>query len=154
MVQVDNSSGQVDTNFTGNVTLTLVGLSSSGQAAAFGGQLMQPARSGVATFSKLSVNLLGTGYELVANLVDGTPSDSSNAFSVVPETFKFLAPQFPDPAGVPGQPISPPILLGVFLQTGTDSGGQPILIPDTQFNNAGKPVTLSPIRATSSLPSQ
>ncbi len=75
--------------------------------------------------------------------MDGTPSDPNAAFSVVPETLKFLQTEFPDPAGVPGQPITPAIQLGVYLQAGTGSSGQPSLILDTQFNNAGKPVTLS-----------
>ncbi len=143
IVDVQNNAGQVDTDFTGNVTMTIVGLSNSGQTPALGGQVTQPAKAGVATFSGLTVNLLGAGYALVAKMVDGTSSDSSTAFSVVPETLKFLQTEFPDPAGVPGQPITPAIQLGVYLQAGTDSSGQPNLILDTQFNNAGKPVTLS-----------
>ena len=143
VVQVQNSSEQVDTNFTGNVTMTIVGLSSSGQKPALNGTATQAAKAGVATFSDLNVNLLGAGYELVAKLVDGTRSTSSNAFSVVPETLKYLAPEFPDPAGVPGQPITPAIQLGVYLDEGSAAGGQSNLVLDTHFTNAGKPVTLS-----------
>ena len=143
VVQVDNSEGQVDTDFTGNLTMMIVGLSNSGQTPALGGGVTQAAKAGVATFNNLSVNLLGTGYELVAKLVDGTKSASSDAFSVVPETLKFLAPEFPDPAGVPGQPITPAIQLGVYLQEGNDASGQSNLVLDTNFTNSGKPVTLS-----------
>ena len=139
VVQVENSSNEIDTSFTGDVTMSLVGTSSVGKTPALGGTLTVQAKAGVASFPGLSVNLLGTAYKLEAQLIDGTKSNQSDSFSVVPETLKFLASEYADPAGVPGDAISPPIQLGVYLQTGTDGG----LTLDTQFNNQGKPFTLS-----------
>src|SRR5262249_43360956 len=106
-VDVENASGQVDPNFTGNVTMTLLGLSNSGQAPTLGGAVTQQAMAGVATFKGLTVNLLGTGYQLMATLEDGTQSQAGDFFSVVPRTVKFVQTTFPNPAGFPNEAINP-----------------------------------------------
>jgi hypothetical protein len=129
-VNVENDSGQVDTSFTGNVTMTLLGLSKTGQAPTLGGKTTQPAVAGVATFSDLNVSALGVGYQLTATLTDGTQSTASDLFTIVPDVFQFVQTSFPNPAGVPSSPIATAPQVAVFLQTGSGPSG---LEPDTQY---------------------
>jgi hypothetical protein len=130
VVQVQDDSGKVDTGFTGNVTMTLLGLASSGQSPFLGGAVTQQARAGMATYNNLTVNFLGDEYQLGAALADGTQSTPSDLFSIVPEVFKFIQTSFPNPAGVPDLPLNPPIQVQAYLKTGS---GDSDLMPDTQF---------------------
>jgi hypothetical protein len=82
----------------------------------------------------LTVNLLGAGYQLMAMLGDGTQSEPSDFFSVVPRVVKFVQTAFPNPAGFPNEAINPPPQVAVFYQTGTDASGQPTLTPDASFS--------------------
>jgi hypothetical protein len=60
-VDVDDSSGNLETSFTGNVT---VALASNPGGVSLGGTLTVAASGGVATFSDLSLTLAASGYTL------------------------------------------------------------------------------------------
>jgi streptogramin lyase len=63
-VNVDYQSGVLDTGFNGNVTVALVNPNANG--ATLGGTLTVAAKDGVATFTGLTLNQLGTGYRITA----------------------------------------------------------------------------------------
>ncbi len=63
-VNVDYQSGPLDTGFNGNVTLALVNPNANG--ATLGGTLTVAAKDGVATFTGLTLNQLGSGYRIMA----------------------------------------------------------------------------------------
>ena len=76
-VRALDAFGNVVTGFTNSVSLALL---DSGSAV-LSGSAQQNAVSGVATFSALAVNLVGSTYRLVANSTALTP-DTSAAFSI------------------------------------------------------------------------
>ena len=61
-MSVNYLSGLVDTGYNGPVTVALV----NPGTATLGGTLTVTAKNGVATFTGLSINQLGTAYRLVA----------------------------------------------------------------------------------------
>jgi subtilisin-like proprotein convertase family protein len=71
--------GSPDPDFNKNITIALA----SGPAAQLGGTLTATAVNGVATFSGLSVDLVGTGYTLAASS-NGLAGDTSTSFSATP----------------------------------------------------------------------
>ncbi len=84
IVTAKDPSGNVDTSYSGNVTLAIKGGTGTG-GAALGGTVTVAAINGVATFSGLSVNLIGAAYQLTAN--DGTlPVAESAAFNIAAGT--------------------------------------------------------------------
>jgi hypothetical protein len=73
-IKVEDANGQVDTSFTGSVT---VALATNPGGSTLGGTLTVTAVNGVATFSGLTLNKAGTGYTLKAtsgNLTAATTS--------------------------------------------------------------------------------
>ena len=76
VVEVRDANGYLVTNYSGNVTLTINSNPSSGALA---GTLVVPVSNGVATFSGVSIDKLGTGYTLQASssalTVTSTPFD-------------------------------------------------------------------------------
>src|SRR5207253_2293155 len=70
-VDVLRPDGQVDTNFTDNVSLALGDDPSKG-IAKVSGNIHVVATAGIATFSDLSIDVGGVGYSLVASLAEGT----------------------------------------------------------------------------------
>ncbi|HMA41957.1 MAG TPA: hypothetical protein VKP10_17965, partial [Gemmatimonadales bacterium] len=78
-VSATDSLGGVLTAFTGNVTVALTG---GPAGAALTGTKTVAAVAGVATFSNLVVDSVGTGYKLNAT-ASGLASASSNAFNTV-----------------------------------------------------------------------
>lgn len=79
-IAAEDAKGDVDTAFTGNVTLNL----GSGPASAvFGGTLTMPAVAGVAKFTNLTPNLAGNGYRVDASALD-LDDTSTITFTVVP----------------------------------------------------------------------
>jgi Bacterial Ig-like domain (group 3) len=78
-ISAENVASQVDPNYNGPVTLMLQG--STG--ATLGGSLTVQAKSGVAMFSGLTLNKVGTGYVIKAT--SGTlPSISTSGIAVTP----------------------------------------------------------------------
>ncbi len=78
-VRARDAFGNVDTAFTGTVALSLL----NGGSAVLSGSTSQAAVSGLATFSSLSVNLVGATYSLRANSGALTP-DTSSVFGITP----------------------------------------------------------------------
>jgi len=77
-VNAEDEYGNIDTNFSGNVT---VALGSNPSGATLGGTLTVAAVSGVATFSNLTVNKMDSGYTLKATS-SGLTSSTTTAFDV------------------------------------------------------------------------
>jgi len=78
-VAAEDQFGNVDSTFTGPVLLTLIG----GTTGAVLGSARNPqaAAAGTATYSDLSVDLAGTGYQLQASAL-GLSTGTSNTFNI------------------------------------------------------------------------
>src|SRR5262249_41352084 len=70
--------GDVDTNFNGNVTITLA---NNPGGATLSGTLTKPAVNGVIPFTGLSLNKPGNGYTLLATST-GLTSSTSSPFNI------------------------------------------------------------------------
>ena len=79
-VTVEDRSGAVDASFSGTVTLTLA---TNPSGATLGGTLSVPVRSGVAAFTGLTLDNVGTGYTLQVSS-SGLTSLTTSAFNVTP----------------------------------------------------------------------
>jgi len=79
-VQAEYGVGQVDTTYSGVITLSL---SPNPDTAAIGGNFSVSAINGVATFSNLTVDKADTGYALLAT-ASGLTSTVSVKFTVTP----------------------------------------------------------------------
>ncbi len=77
-VAAEDDAGGVDTSYGGNVTLTLA---SNPGGATLGGTTTVKASGGVATFSGLTLNQTGIGYQIQAGSGSLTPG-TTNAFDV------------------------------------------------------------------------
>jgi len=86
-VSVEDANGNVLTGNTSSVTLVIANNPAKGT---LGGTLTVAAVNGVATFSNLSVNTIGTGYSLKA--LDGSLSATSGSFNVVPVGSPIVVP--------------------------------------------------------------
>ena len=75
------STGVVDTDFSGNVTVALATNHNPG-GSTLGGTKTVPVVNGVASFSDLTLNNLGTGYQLQVSGT-GPTSGTSNLFNVL-----------------------------------------------------------------------
>jgi hypothetical protein len=80
VVDVDGPDGSIDTGATGTLTISLSHGSGSGSLS---GTLTATINQGVATFSGLSVDQVGSGYTLVIN-GSGLASVTSSSFAVTP----------------------------------------------------------------------
>ncbi len=77
-ITAEDSSGNVDTSFDGTVTLAL---DSSPTGSVLGGTLTVTAQSGVASFSDLTLNKVGTDCTLLV-FSNGEPQAATDAFNV------------------------------------------------------------------------
>ncbi len=82
-VTVDDPSGQVDSNYNGTVTLTL--LPNLSYLATLGGTLTVMAQNGVANFTGLTLDQTGTGFQIVATTDDQT-STATTPIAIVQST--------------------------------------------------------------------
>src|SRR5205807_762179 len=87
-VQVEDGNGLVDTSFNGPVTIGLDVLA-TGYLARLSGTLTVNAVKGVATFSGLSVDLIGS-YDLTIRSL-GLAGTTTNVFNVTPAAASQLA---------------------------------------------------------------
>jgi hypothetical protein len=79
-VSARDQFNNVDKNFTGNITVAIVaGTGTPG--AVLSGTKVVAAIQGVATFSNLSINLIGTAYKLGAS-ASGLPTKESSGFAI------------------------------------------------------------------------
>ena len=84
VVTAKDAAGNLDTSYAGNVTLAIKGGTGTG-GAALNGTVTVAAVNGVATFSGLSIDLIGAGYQLTAG--SGTlPVVESAAFNITAGT--------------------------------------------------------------------
>ena len=101
-VTIQDPGGNVDPNYTGNVTLTLFATSGSGVLS---GTTTKAAVAGVATFSDLQVSSVGT-YDLLAEAesISGCYPPArqfSSSFTIANATHTLVAATFADPGGSP-----------------------------------------------------
>ncbi len=92
VVKAENG-GQVDTHFSGAITL---GLAGPGRLA---GTATVTVRGGVATFAGLAIDTAGTGFSLLASSVGLTPEPTSS-FAVTASTVTHLVVSTPPPGSV------------------------------------------------------
>ncbi|HVE82255.1 MAG TPA: Ig-like domain-containing protein, partial [Myxococcales bacterium] len=104
-IQVMDDFGNADTTFTGTVT---VALSGGNPSAVLSGTASTSAVAGVATFSDLSVDKAGAGYQLDATGT-GLTSASSSAFGVRAGPAARLAFIIQPSSGTAGQGLAPAI---------------------------------------------
>ena len=81
-VQVQNDDGQVVSNSSAEITVTLVAGTGAPGALLTGGE-PQAASNGIVNFGNLRINTAGTGYQLLASS-SGMTSVTSLAFNVTP----------------------------------------------------------------------
>ena len=126
-VSVEDTYGNVDSTFNGNVT---VSLGTNPGAASLGGTVTVAAVNGAATFTNLTVNKAGVGYRLIASSTNLTPANTG--------TFNVLvagsATQFKIMSAVPSN-ITAGAMFGLVVKAVDDLGAV-----DTTFNGT---VTLS-----------
>src|SRR2546430_4098836 len=79
-VTAQDAQGNTATGFTGNITVAIGTNPSTGTLA---GTKVVAAVAGVATFSGLSIDKVGTGYTLTAT---GAGTATSTAFNIIPGT--------------------------------------------------------------------
>ena len=104
-VEALDQFGNVDTSFVSTVTVA-IGTNPSGGTLA--GSATVTAVQGVATFSDLSIDLVGSGYTLAFSST-GLPGASSNPFDIIPATASQLAFTVQPTSGVAGVAIAPAI---------------------------------------------
>jgi hypothetical protein len=80
LVQAEDGVGQVDTTYSGVITLALF---PNPDTAALGGNFSVSAINGVATFSNLTIDKADTGYALFAT-ASGLTATTSVKFTVTP----------------------------------------------------------------------
>ena len=85
-VRATDGAGNVDSTYTGSVTLTL---STNPSTATFGGTLTLSASSGLASFSDLTINRVGVGYRMTASS-GALTSVQSNTFNVIASELRFI----------------------------------------------------------------
>src|SRR5437879_3390944 len=102
-VTAQDAGGNTATGFTGNITVAIGTNPSSGTLA---GTLTHAAVSGVATFSGLSIDKVGTSYTLTAT---GAGSTTSAAFNITPATATALAFSAKRTTTVAGAAITPAV---------------------------------------------
>lgn len=118
-VRAVDQFGNLNSSFTGNVTLAILDNPGGG---ALSGTATQAAAGGVATFNNLSINLAGNGYTLRAS--SGTlGTDTSAAFNVIavtPVSLAFLVE--PTNTGA-GNAITPAVQVRLVTASGSTATG-------------------------------
>jgi hypothetical protein len=90
VVEFQDAGGLIDASNTSAVTIAIQNNPSIGSAGVLSGTVTKSAVNGIATFTDLSIDLVGTGYTLVAN-GGGFTSPISNALNVIPAAASQLA---------------------------------------------------------------
>ncbi len=97
VIRAEDSFGTLDTTFIGPITLTILsGTGTSG--AALNGTVVLAATGGTASFSRLAIDRVGTGYQLSAAAA-GLPSVTSGSFDITKAVLYaplMLTPGYPD----------------------------------------------------------
>jgi hypothetical protein len=128
VLRAEDSFGTLDTTFTGPITLTILsGTGTSG--AALNGTAALAATGGVATFSRLSIDRVGTGYQLSA-VAAGLPSVTSRSFDISKAMLYvplILVPSYPD------------LVASFSLSTSTIVAHKPVLVTVTITNRGDAP---------------
>ena len=96
-VNAEDQFGNVDPTFNGNVTLSL---GTDPTSATLGGTLTVQAVNGVATFSNLSINMVGNGYTLSATST-GLTNGATSSFDVTGQLVVTTQPPSAITAGSP-----------------------------------------------------
>ena len=114
-VSIENSQGEVDTAFDGDVT---VNLASNTGGAALGGTLTVTAANGVATFTGLTVNKTGNSYEFEATSGPATSAPATINVTSTPTPTPTPSPT-PTPTPTPS-PDSNTSIIGSHDHRGAD----------------------------------
>jgi virginiamycin B lyase len=117
-VAVENSAGQVDSAFSGTIT---VAIGNNAGAGTLSGTISLPASGGVATFSGLSLNAAGNGYTLVVSSA-GVISATTNSFDVLttlPPTITGEQVLFKRKTNRKHKPVGKPIFVGFVFDFST-----------------------------------
>jgi uncharacterized repeat protein (TIGR01451 family) len=113
-VRALDNDGNVDTSFSGSVTVA-IGINPSG--GILSGTTSIPAVNGIATFNDLSIDNAGNGYTLTAK-ASGLAGATSGAFDITAATATQLAfGQQPSDTAA-GATITPPIIVRALDQSG------------------------------------
>ena len=83
-VEARDASGQLDVNYTGDVTLAITPNTGAPGGAITGGTTTQTAVSGVATFPGITINLAANNYKLTASGTAGVSDAVSGFFTINP----------------------------------------------------------------------
>ncbi|MFN2420511.1 MAG: beta strand repeat-containing protein, partial [Gemmatimonadota bacterium] len=113
-VRALDSAGNVNTSFTGNVTI-VIGNGPTGSTLS--GTTTVAAVSGVATFSNLSIDIAGTGYTLVAS-ASGLVSATSDPFTITAAGAARLAFDQQPTNTLAGAAITPPVTVRALDSSG------------------------------------
>ena len=84
VVMAEDSNGNVDPNYSGNVTVTLPANNPGGPGTTLGGTRTVQAVNGVATFSNLTLNNAAAGYSLNVTSSPSLTATTSGSFSITP----------------------------------------------------------------------
>ena len=108
-VTARDALGNTAESFTGDVTLTITGGTGNGGAALLGVTTVAAA-AGVATFTGVSIDLVGTGYTLSATAT-GLTGATSAAFDITPGSTGVLAFTAQPTSAIAGDPITPAVVV-------------------------------------------
>jgi hypothetical protein len=109
VVEARDALGNVDTTFTGSVTLAI---GTNPGTSTLAGTTTVNAIAGVATFSDITLDKVGTGYTLVASAT-GLTMATSTAFDVTPGSANSLAFSVQPSDAASGAAIAPPVKVSV-----------------------------------------
>ena len=90
-VQVEDAGGNVITNSSASITIAIGNEGTGPGNGSLSGTLTIAASSGIATFSSLVINRIGTGYTLVASST-GLTSATSSAFNITQPADNYTEP--------------------------------------------------------------
>src|SRR5207244_48334 len=131
-VSAQDALGNTITSFTGNVTVSIANNAGGGTLS---GTVTIAAVNGVASFSTLSIDKVGSGYTLTASATGLTTT--SGPFAITPAAAKQLA-FTAQPTDVPaGAPITPAVQITARDQFGNTASGFTGNVTVAIGNNAG-----------------
>jgi hypothetical protein len=113
-IAAHDAQGNVATSFTGSVSLSL---GANPGLSTLGGTLTQTAAAGVATFSNITLDKVGTGYTLVAE-APLLPSLTSSPFDVTPAAAAALVFSVQPTTSAAGTAITPALIIDVHDASG------------------------------------
>ena len=160
-VQVLDSNNNLVANSSASITVTILsGTPTTGGPGTLNGTTTASAINGVATFSDLSIDKVGTGYKLAAS--GGAPTGAtSNSFDITPAPASQLVFTVQPGGAVAGSPLSPQPQVSVedqfgnVITTGTGSGVPITLAITSGTGTAGAALscTANPVTASSGVAS-